>query len=509
MNKKSVALIILDGLGIGIEREINPVYAAKPKNLIELGKNYPLTSLSASGIAIGLPWGEPGNCEAGHLTIGAGKIFYQNYPLITMAIQDGSFFKNEKLNQAFEFTKKNNSKINFVGLLSKGISESALIHIKALVNMAEDKNVDYALHFFADGEDSPPQSVLELLKEFNQEKIASITGRYYALDHKNNFNLVKRAYDCLIGNMNETKNFESIIKTFYERGLNDNSLPPILVNKNKIIQDNDVLLFFNFREDNIRAIVEPFFNFNFDKFEIKKFNNLFVLTMVEYFTNFNIPKIFDPQIINKPLSLVLSENNKTQLKISESSKYSLITFFFNGLHDAPYENEFRVSIPSLLEINPVDHPELAASQITDRVIEAINNQAFDFILANYSNLDIVGHTGNFDAALKAIQFIDNEIGKIVNAAINNNVTVLITSDHGKIEQMINLETGEPDTEHTKNAVPLYLIDKKFKNQKFPNWNNIQNETLGLLSDIAPTILDLLDIPKPEEMTGKSLLSNLF
>lgn len=509
MTKKSVALIILDGLGIGLERQSNPFYIAKPKNLIELGNTYPLTSLSAAGIAVGLPWGEPGNCEAGHLTIGSGKIFYQNYPLITMAIQDGSFFKNEKLNQAFEFIKQNNSKANFIGLLSKGISESALIHIKALVNMAEDKGVDYALHFFADGEDSPPQSVLELLKEFNSEKIASIIGRYYALDHKNNFNLVKRAYDCLIGNMVETKDFEAVIKNFYSRGLNDNSLPPILINKNKVIQDGDVLIFFNFREDNIRAIVEPFFNFNFNKFEIKKFNNLFVLTMVEYSPYFNVPKIFESQVINQPLSLILSQNNKTQFKISESSKYSLITFFFNGLHEQIYENEFRVSIPSLLEINPINRPELVASQITDRIIEAIHNQSFDFILANYSNLDIIGHTGNFDAATKAIQFIDNEIGKIINVAINNNTTVLITSDHGKIEEIINPKTGELNTEHTKNPVPLYLIDKKFKNQKFPNCNNIQNETLGLLSDIAPTILDLFDISKPEEMTGQSLLPNLF
>ncbi|MGB9608859.1 MAG: 2,3-bisphosphoglycerate-independent phosphoglycerate mutase [Minisyncoccia bacterium] len=509
MNKKTVVLVILDGLGIGLERETNPFYAARPQNLIELGKNYPLTSLSASGIAVGLPWGEEGNCETGHLILGAGKIFYQNYPLITMAIKDGSFFKNEKLNQAFDFVKQNNSKINFVGLLSSGISESALEHIEALVKLAEEKNVNYVFHFFADGEDSPPRSFLNLLKNFSKDKLGSVIGRYYALDHKNNLNLVKRAYDCLVGQIQENPNFEAVIENAYSRGTNDNLLPPILIDKNKAINDNDAVLFFNFREDNMRALVEVFADPNYQKFESKRINNLFVITMVQYSNRFNLPVVFEPQVINKPLSLVLSENNKIQFKISESSKYPLITLFFNGFHEAPYENEFRVSIPSNFEISPVDHPELMAGQITDRVIEAINDQSFDFILINYANLDIVGHTGNFDAAIKAVQFIDNEIGRLVRVGLNNDVIFLITSDHGKIEQLINLETGEPDVEHTKNPVPLYLIGKKFIRHKFPNWNNIANETLGLLADVSPTILDLLDIEKPEEMTGRSLLNDLF
>lgn len=506
---KSIALIILDGLGIGQEREVNPFYAARPQNFIELKEKFPVTSLSASGIAVGLPWGEPGNCEAGHLTIGAGKVFYQNYPLITLAINDGSFFQNENLNKAFDFAKKNNSKVNLVGLLSKGIEESALEHIEALIKLAESKNINYVFHFFADGIDSPPHSFLNILKYFPKDKLASIIGRYYTLDHKNNFNLVKRAYDCLIGNMNETPDYESIIKSSYERKLNDNFLPPILVDKNKAIQDSDTVIFFNFREDNIKTLVEPFFNLNFDKFEIKRFNNLFVLTMVQYDKSFNIPSIFEPQIIDKPLSYVLTKNNKSQFKISENSRYELITFYFNGLNREAYENEFRVSIDSGFNVDLNNHPEMAARQITDRLLEAMNNRSFDFILANYANLDAIGHIADFDLAIKTIRIIDEEIKRLVKVALNNDITLLIVSDHGKIEELINPLTGKMNTEHTKNPVPFYLIDKRFMGRKFPNFNNMLYETIGLLSDIAPTILDLMNIDKPEEMTGKSLLENII
>lgn len=504
---KSIALIILDGLGIGEEKEINPVYMAQPKNLVELQKNFPVTSLAASGIAVGLPWGEEGSCEVGHLTLGAGKIFYQNYPLITMSIKDGSFFHNKNLKQACDFVKKNNSKMNFVGLLSNGISESAIEHIEALVKLAENENIDYAFHFFADGIESPQQSFLDILKNFSKNKLASVVGRYYALDHKNNFNLVKRAYDCLIGNIAETPDFETIIYDSYQRGLNDNYLPPILINKNKAIQDNDAVVFFNFREDNTKILAEPFFNFNFNKFDIKKFNNLFVLTMVKY--DDNVPSIFERQVIEKPLSFVLSQNNKSQFKIAESLKYSLIGFYFNGLNNTIYENEFRVSIPSSSEVELINNPLMGARQITDRLIEAINNNSFDFILANYANLDVLGHMADFNLAIKALQIIDEEIGKLIKVALNNDVTVLITSDHGKIEEVINPLTGKLNPEHTKNPVPLYLIDKKFKGKRFPNSNNIYYETIGLLSDVAPTILNLLDIEKPAEMTGRSLLEDLF
>jgi len=509
MNKKIVVLIILDGLGIGPEKETNPFYVAKPQNLINLSNEYPITSLSASGISVGLPWGEVGNCEVGHLTLGAGKIIYQNYPLITMAIRDKSFFENPALKQAFEFSQKNKTPINFIGTLSQGIAESAEEHIKALISMAENYNVDFKLHFFADGKDSPPRSFLKLLEKFPKEKLATIIGRYYALDHKNNWNLVKRAYDCLVGEIPETKNFETAIKNFYEKGLNDDAIPPILVEKNKAIQNNEAIIFFNFREDNIRSLVEAFINPNFDQFQKKNLENVFIVTMTAYSEKFNVQIAFPPQKVTKPLSLVLSENNKTQLKISESARYPLITLFFNGLNEAPYENEFRVSVPVDSSLNPINHPELMSQTITDRIIEAIENQGFDFVLANYSNLDVLAHTGNFSACVQAIQILDSQIKKIVNSALKNNAIVLITSDHGNVEELINPQTGEIDTEHNLNPVPFYLIGKEFYDRKFPNYKNLRNETLGLLSDVAPTILELFNIPKPEEMSGESLLSSLF
>jgi 2,3-bisphosphoglycerate-independent phosphoglycerate mutase len=509
MTKKMVVLIILDGLGIGPEKETNPVYVAKPQNLINLSNEYPLTSLSASGISVGLPWGEVGNCEVGHLTLGAGRIIYQNYPLITMAIHDKSFFKNPALKQAFEFSQKNQTPINLIGTLSEGVSEAARDHIKALISMAEDYNVDFKLHFFADGKDSPPRSFLKLLEKFPKEKLATIIGRYYALDHKNNWSLIKRAYDCLVGEIPETKNFETAIKNFYEKGLNDDSIPPILVEKNKAIQNNEAVIFFNFREDNIRSLAEAFINQSFNRFQKKNLENVFIVTMTEYSPKFDVLPAFPSQKVTKPLSLVLSENNKTQLKISENTRYSLITLFFNGLNEAPYENEFRVSVPIDSSLNPINHPELMSQTITDRIIEAIENRGFDFILAHYSNLDILAHTGNFSACVQAMQILDSQIKKIVDSALKNNAVVLITSDHGNVEELINPQTGEIDTEHNLNPVPFYLIGEEFYGRKFPNYKNLRNETLGLLSDVAPTILELFNIKKPNEMTGKSLLSNLF
>ncbi len=507
---KNVLLIILDGLGVGPERESNAFYSAHPKFLTEISNEFPMTSLQASGIGVGLPWGENGNCEAGHLTIGSGKIIYQNYPRITMSIKDGSFFENKALKEALIFCKNNNSKINFVGLLTSGIAEAAIDHLKALIKMAENESVDYKLHLFADGENSPNRSFLNLLEELPKEKLVSIIGRYYALDHKGNPNLIKRAYDCLIGNIPEaTENYEIIIKNYYQKNMNDNIIPPILIDKDGAIKENVAVIFFNFKEDHARAIVEPFVNQNFDKFEVKKFTNLFITTMTEYFENSDIPTAFPKEKVTNPLSRVFSVNNKTQFKIAETSKYSLITFFFNGLNEIPYSNEFRVSIPSVEYINPIEHPELNSEAITDRLIDSIKNKSFNFMLANYCNFDTLGHLGNFKATIKAVNIIDDQIGKIVKTALSNETAVIITSDHGNIEQMIDPLTGYPNTEHTKNPVPLYLIDNNFKGKKFPNFKNIQNETFGLLTDIAPTILEISGIDEPDEMTGKSLLMGLL
>jgi 2,3-bisphosphoglycerate-independent phosphoglycerate mutase len=509
MNLKTIVLIVLDGLGIGYDKDTNPFYVAKPENLINLGIEYPLTSLGASGINVGLPWGDVGNCEVGHLNLGAGKIIYQNYPLITMAIRDKSFFQNQALKQAFEFSKRNKAPINFIGTLSEGIAEAAQDHIEALISMSEDYGVDFKLHFFSDGKDSSPRSFLKLLNKFPKEKLATIIGRHYALDHKDNQSLVKRAYDCLVGDISETQNFEEVIKNFYEKDFNDDIIPPILVRKDKAVQNNEAIIFFNFREDNIRSLVEAFIDPSFNKFQKKNLENVFIVTMTEYSEKFNVPVAFPPQKITKPLSLVLSENNKSQLKISENTRYPLITLFFNGLNEAPYENEFRISVPVDFSLDPINHPELMSQIITDRIIESLENQSFDFILANYSNLDVLAHTGNFGACVKAIKILDNQIKKITEVALKNDAVVLITSDHGNIEELINLKTGEIDTEHNSNPVPFYLIGKDFYGRKFPNYKNLRNETLGFLSDVAPTILDLFNIPRPKEMTGKSLLLNLF
>lgn len=506
---RGVLLIILDGLGIGPNRESNVFYSAQPKFLYQIFNDFPTTSLQASGIGVGLPWGEEGSCEVGHLNIGSGKIIYQNYPKITMAIKNESFFENKTLKQAFKFCRNNNSKINFVGLLSSGIAEASIDHLLALIQMANKENVDFKLHLFADGENSPQKSFLKLLEKIPKDKLASIIGRYYALDNKNNFNLIKRAYDCLVGNIKETPQYEEIIKNHYQKEMNDNTIPPILINQNEAIKDNETVIFFNFREDNMRSIVEPFINKNFASFEIKNFNNLFVITMTEYFEGLHEIAIFPKEKITHPLSMALSQNNKTQFKITESIKYPLITYFFNGLNQEPFPNEVRISIPQNQYLNPINNPELNSETITERLLAAVENKSFDFMLVNYGNLDILGHIGNFEAIVKAVNIIDSQLEKIIKAALKNQITTIITSDHGNIEEMLNPLTGYPNTEHTKNPVPFCIIDEKLKNRKFPNFSNLQYETLGLLSDIAPTILEILNIPQPKEMTGQSLLQNLF
>ena len=512
--RQTIVLMILDGWGEGEQNESNPIYTTNPKNINSLKYFYPCGLLQASGIAVGLPWNEEGNSEVGHLTLGAGRVIYQNYPRITLSIKDGSFFENKALKGAFEHAKKNNSSVNIVGLLSAPSTyvHSSIEHLLALIKFAKQEGVKYNLHLFTDGRDSPPYSSLEIIKNLGEEikNIASLSGRYYAMDRAKHWERTEKTYQVLTGDAPLIEDYESKIKKTHQ-SLNDEYIEPMLIGPQKReIKENDSVIFFNFREDRMRQIVEPFVNKDFKEFPVKKFLNLYVATMIEYRSDFKAHVAFPPIKIENPLGKVLADNGKIQLRLTETEKYAHVTYFFNGLVEKPFENEFRILIPSRIDLKPDEHPEMRAKEITDRLISAIEEKAFDFILVNYANPDIIAHTGNYEATKKVVEIIDEVVNKMVKVILEQNAVLLLTADHGNIERMFDPLTGEVETRHNNNPVPFYLIGKEFQHQKDKLEAEKQaKDVIGVLSDIAPTILELLNLKKPEEMTGQSLLKYLL
>ncbi|MCP6720069.1 MAG: 2,3-bisphosphoglycerate-independent phosphoglycerate mutase [Patescibacteria group bacterium] len=516
--RKTFVLAILDGWGIGKLNESNPIHIAGLKTIRYIENSFPSGALQASGIAVGLPWGEEGNSEVGHLTIGTGRTLYQHFPRISMAIEDGSFFKNPALRSAFLHARKNNSAVHLIGLLTKGNVHASLKHLVALIEMAKKENCpNLYLHLFADGLDSPPHSLLYLVKNLEgilqKNKVGVITslmGRYYAMNRDNHWERTEKAYRTLTGIDTNVKSYKEATEEIYQKDLDDEFIEPIIIDKPHPIQDNDAVIFFNFREDSMRQITESFANPAFNKFPIKKLSNLSVTTMTEYQKGLKTAVAFPSEKIKNSLGEVLADNQKTQLRIAETKKYAHVTYFFNGLRDAPFPNEYRVLIPSKSTIRQEEHPEMMAGAVTERLLIALNEGGFDFILINYANPDIIAHTGNYQAVLEAVKVIDKELEKLIKSVLAGNHVLLITSDHGNAESVLNLKTGEPETTHDPNPVPIYLVAKDL--EKSPPANSGQTpprlKTIGILSDVAPTILDLMNIPKPSSMTGQSLLDQL-
>lgn len=514
--KRTVILIILDGWGIGRDDESNPIFAAKPENINYLKANFPSAGLQASGIAVGLPWKEEGNSEVGHLTIGAGRVLYQDYPRITLAIRDKSFFQNPVLKAAFNHAKTNNSSVHLIGLLTESNVHASLEHLEALIEFGQNENLpEICLHLITDGRDSPPQSALDLLERvpFSQKaKLASVAGRYYAMDADRHWDRIQKYYSVLTGEGPAIDNVENHVKETYQKELGDEYVLPALIGPEKrFIKDNDAVIFFNFREDRMRQTAESFINKNFDKFPIKNFSNLFVATLTAYDERFKAPAAFPPETINNPLGKILADSGKNQLRLAETEKYAHVTYFFNGLKESPFKNEFRVLIPSRTEIQHDAHPEMRAKEIGERLIQAVEEGSYDFILANFANPDMIAHTGNYQATVSAIKAVDEEIGKIAKATLDRNAALIITADHGNAERVSSPLTGEKETMHDISPVPIYLIAKEFKFEKPKTESEIANSEkniIGVLSDVAPTILELIKIPQPKEMTGQSLLKSL-
>ncbi len=507
-------LVILDGWGIGPQHESNPIFAAKPENIKFIEEHFPAGKLQASGIAVGLPWDEAGNSEIGHLTIGAGRVFYQHYPRITLSIENGEFFDNPVLKKAFAHAKQNNSSVHLVGLIGTGVVHSALNHLNALIKMArEEKCENLFIHAFTDGRDSAPKSAVDILESVEKTingigSIASVMGRSFAMDRDKQWAKTEKAYNALVNPVTVDLLREGI-GTTYEKGLNDEFVEPFAITNNvHPIEDNDAIIFFNFREDRMRQIAKAFIDNSFSEFPTKKLKNVFIVTMTEYEKGLNTENVvLKQETAKETLGKTLAENGKTQLRIAETEKYAHVTYFFNGLKEQANQNEFRIIIPSKTVARQEEHPEMMASEITDRAILALNGGGFDFILVNYANTDIIAHTGKYDATMKAVLEVDKAIGRLLKSALAGNHMLFITADHGNAESVLNLGTGGEETKHDSSPVPFYVVANEYETKKTDSYP-INLPTVGMLSDIAPTILAMMGMKKPEEMSGQNIFDQL-
>ena len=515
---KPIVLVILDGYGRGPENAANAIFKAQKPNIDFIEKNLGMTNLQASGIAVGLPWGEEGNSEVGHLNLGSGRIVYQYLPRITFAIRDGSFFKNPELLGAALHVKKNNSAFHIIGLLSQGNVHSHIDHLYAALDFAKNENLKKVfIHAFTDGRDSPPQDSLQFYEKIKNKldrdypfaKIVDVIGRHFAMDRDNNWDRTEKAYRLVTESYGEiADSVESAIKSDYDKNLTDEFIEPRIIEKEPI-KDNDAVIFINFREDSARQLTGAFVLENFDKFKRKKIDNLYFATMTRYDKDLPLHVLFEPLNVDNSIAKVISDAGKFQLHVAETEKYAHITYFFNGGIESPFKGEERLLIPSKNDHNFAENPAMSASEITEHVAQSIESKKYDFIIVNYANADMIGHTGDLKATAKAIEIIDNEIGRIMETALKVNGILVITADHGNADEKIDLLTGAPLTEHSANPVPFYLIGNDFKREKSQEEIEVGKlEVGGILADVAPTILELMGLPQPPEMTGKSLLKLL-
>ena len=516
---KPIILAILDGFGVSLEKEGNPVFYAQTPNIQGLEKNFPFTTLQASGVAVGLPWGVAGNSEVGHLTMGAGRAVYHHLPRIINAIHDGSFFANEVLLQAAEQVKKNKSRLHLAGLVSSGSVHSYLDHLYALLDFAQKEGLpDVFLHAFTDGKDAPPQGGAKLLydfeerlkKEWPRARLASVVGRFYAMDRDEKWERTQMAHELLArGRGEKISSAPEYLRSSYARGENDESVKPAVLDAAGKIQENDVLIFFNFREDSMRQIARVFTDDSFDKFSRTKIPGLLVITMTEYEKGAAARAIFPKIEIAHTLSRILGQKGLRHLHIAETQKYAHVTYFFNGGSETPLPGEERILIPSPATAHFEEEPQMKAREITEKIIEKMAD--YDVIIANFANADMGGHAGNFPAAGRAVEILDESVGTLLKSVLASEGVLIVTADHGNIELKRDLRTGERLTEHSLNPVPFFLAGKNFRRNAPRSEEEIRaykKEARGIITDVAPTILEILGIKKPEEMTGKSLLDIL-
>jgi 2,3-bisphosphoglycerate-independent phosphoglycerate mutase len=506
MSVKKVLLIIMDGWGLGKVAAADAIQQANTPFTDSLYKKYPHTTLTTCGEAVGLPDGQMGNSEVGHLNLGAGRIVYQELQRINVAIRDGSFSKNENLLSAIRFAKNNNKPLHLIGLVSNGGVHSHINHLKSILDVCKHEGLkNVFIHAFTDGRDCDPKSGLGFIKDLAEHlklsggKIASICGRYFAMDRDKRWERIKQAYDALVNGKGDTATDEIIaIENSYRQNITDEFIKPtVIVDEQQhpiaTIQDGDAVLCFNFRTDRCREITQVLTQSDFPEQEMKKLN-LYYTTMTEYDQNFkNIAVIFDNDNLNNTLGEIIEQNGLKQIRAAETEKYPHVTFFFSGGREKKFQGEKRILVPSPKVATYDLQPEMSAKELTEALLKEIKNQSFDFGCINFANADMVGHTGVFQAAVKAVETVDACVEQLVTTALENGYTIFLTADHGNSDYMIN-EDGTPNTAHTLNPVPLFVIDKVSKLNLKP----------GKLGDIAPTILTLMQLPVPPEMTGALL-----
>lgn len=524
---QALVLISLDGYGISPIDEKNPIAMAKKPIMDDLLAHYPYGVLDASGIAVGLPWGEVGNSEVGHLNLGAGLVVYQSLPRIAIAIENKSFYTNATFLQAVEHAKKHNSHLHILGIASTGGVHGHIDHIKALLRMAKEQKVkEVFIHAITDGRDSAPQASIDFLqdlqktmKELKVGTIVTLCGRYYAMDRNNAWERTQRSYDVLtLGKGSTNANPIDALKEAYKNNIDDEMLEPVVITDRKknplaLIGDNDALIFSNFREDRARQIAKALCVGNdFKGFVREKIPaNLFFATITEYEEGLPAHVAFPPQHIERPFGAIIAERGMKQLRIAESEKYAHVTYFFNGGEEKIYNGEDRILVPSP-KVKTYDlKPEMSAYEVADKLVDAIKKKKYDFCLVNFANPDMVGHTGNLEATVKAVEVIDECVGKVVKANKSIGGITMITADHGNAEGLIDMVTGRADKEHSTTPVPFFFIDESKRKERSPEEVEMlkrEINVIGILADVAPTMLDLMKLKPSPEMTGRSLLNDL-
>ena len=503
-----VILVILDGFGINPRKEGNAIASASTPNLDALLKNYPNSRLSMSGVDVGLPDGQMGNSEVGHMILGAGRIVYQDLTLIHKDIDGGAFYENPVLLEALRKTKAKSNRLHLLGLLGDGGVHSHQRHMEAIIEMARREQIGAVyLHLFLDGRDTPPTSaeqfVLDLdekLKSYPNVKIATLTGRYYAMDRDKRWDRVEKAYQCLTeGVGNKAPSALAAIRASYKDKVTDEFLLPTVIDGPEgLIRDGDGVIFSNFRADRARELTRAFADEAFKEFPRKRRIDLATYTtMTQYDETFKVPAAYTAREIRRILGEVASESGVRQLRIAETEKYAHVTYFFNGGEEKKFPGEERILIPSPRDVATYDlKPEMSAREVTEALVKYVREQDVGLVIANYANADMVGHTGNFNASVRAVEVIDECLGRVVDAAMSKKGKIVITADHGNIEQLIDYDTGMPHTAHTTNLVPVILVDDERRKCRLSQGSGV---------DIAPTILQLLKLPQPKEMTGRSLI----
>ncbi|MFH1193974.1 MAG: 2,3-bisphosphoglycerate-independent phosphoglycerate mutase [bacterium] len=524
MRPKPCVLMILDGWGIAPPSEANAISQAKTPVVNRLISTYPAMTLSASGMEVGLRIGEMGNSEVGHLNIGAGRVYYQTLPRINKAVSDGSFLSNPVFLNACAAVKKNKSKLHLIGLLSPGGVHSHEEHLYALLELAKAQKVkDVFVHAFLDGRDTIYNAgkdfvgrLQEKMKELKTGKLATMSGRFYAMDRDNHWDRIEKAYLAMTkAEGPAAKDPIQALMDSYAANVFDEEFVPMVVQSRfgkpvATIEDGDAVIFFNFRADRARQMTKAFVADDFNGFAREKKLNILFVAMTEYEKDLPVPIAFPPDLINECLAKVIADNGLRQLHIAETEKYAHITFFLNGQKEEQFAGEDRAIIPSPHVPSYDQKPEMAVREITDRVIKEIKEEKYDFIAINFANADMVAHTGDISATVRGVEFLDKCVGEIVEQIFLFGGAAFITADHGNAEELANLQTGERDKEHSTNPVLFIIAGEKFEGQNMGLPEGVGADLslvppVGILGDVAPTILKVMELPQPEEMTGHSLI----